>query len=104
MTGFTGPATPIRPEAQFVDRDGRLMQEGFVLVDGVNSVITRTGGAQFGPPLLPSFTVAELALRAAVLKTPAMAYCTNEAGGATLVFFDPAAVVWRRVADRAPIS
>ena len=47
------------------------------------------------PFVLPSYTVAALP---AGLSTGAMAYCTNDAGGAVPVFYDGAA--WRRVTDR----
>ena len=56
-----------------------------------------TGEVTFDdPPVLPSYTVAGLP---ASLTTGAMAYCTDETGGAVPVFYD--GTNWRRVTDRA---
>ena len=51
------------------------------------------------PPVLPSFTVANLPT---TVTAGAQAFCTNETGGAVPVFWDGSN--WRRVTDRAVAS
>ena len=51
------------------------------------------------PPVLPSFTVANLPT---TVVAGAQAFCTNDAGGAVPVFYDGSA--WRRVTDRTVAS
>jgi hypothetical protein len=49
-----------------------------------------------------SFTVASLLAGTPSPATPAVAFCSNESGGAVLVFSD--GTNWRRVTDRAIVS
>jgi len=51
------------------------------------------------PPVLPSFTVANLPT---TVVAGAQAFCTNDTGGAVNVFYDGSA--WRRCTDRAVAS
>jgi hypothetical protein len=66
----------------------------------LNDLVDRTGGENADYLPIKSKTVAEL--QAITPDGPAIALCSNETGGATLVFWEGAA--WRRVADRAVIS
>lgn len=93
------------PRKPFVDKLGGLLRDAFVRL---NDLINRTGGEKGDYMAVPSKTVAELqAIAANADERPpesAIAYCSNESGGLTLVFFDAAGVQWRRVQDRAVIS
>ena len=54
------------------------------------------------PIIFPSYTVLQLQALTASAYTGGMAYCSDEADGATMVFCD--GTNWRRVQDRAIIS
>lgn len=63
----------------------------------------RAAGETTLGPLLPSYTVAQLAISPLPAgNTGRMVYVSNESGGAVPAFSDGAA--WRRVTDRAVIS
>jgi hypothetical protein len=83
----------IRRDSVLVGRDGRPTAEGVMLIDAVNELIRRFGGTD------GASTVAALGDAIA----PAMKLCTNETGGAVMVFADGAGD-WRRVTDRVVAS
>jgi hypothetical protein len=70
--------------------DGSTFHTGLRLVTGASGV-----------PRLPSFTVAGLP-GAALAGAGALAFVSNESGGAVLAFSD--GVAWRRVTDRAVVT
>lgn len=70
--------------------DGSTFDTGLTLVAGAEGV-----------PRVPSFTVAGLP-SASTAGAGAIAYCSNETGGAVLVFSD--GTNWKRVTDRATAS
>lgn len=87
-------------EGAYFDKDGRPTREGQRLVRMLNILSERTGGA-FGSALpLKSYTVAQLATLEPT--GPALAYCSNETGGAVPVFWTGSD--WRRTTDRAIVS
>ena len=92
------------PRKAFVE-NGRLLRDAFIRL---NDLIRRTGGTKGAYMGVPSHTVAELqAIAASEEDRPedsAIALCSDESGGVTLVFFVPSANEWRRVQDRAVMS
>lgn len=77
-----------------------------LLLRNVAELIERAGGITGAfRPLTPR-TVAQLQALASegVMTGPAIAFCSNETGGATIAFYDPTASVWKRVTDNATIS
>jgi len=93
------------PRKSFADKSGKLVRDAFIRL---NDLIRRTGGVKGAYMGVPSRTVAELqAIAASEEDRPefsAIALCSDESGGATLVFFVPGANEWRRVQDRAVVS
>jgi hypothetical protein len=85
-------AARIRPDGVFFTKDGRATDEGRVLIATVNELWRRLGG------VTGQATVANLGDAIA----PAMKLCTDETGGAVMVFSD--GTDWRRVTDRAVAS
>jgi len=73
-----------------VSPDGSAFYTGLTLVASANGV-----------PRVPSFTVSGLPA-AATAGAGALAYVSNESGGAVLTFSD--GTDWRRVSDRAVVS
>lgn len=92
------------PRKPFIDA-GKLARDAFVRL---NDLINRTGGEKGLFMAVPSRTVAELQAMAANEqdrpKESAVALCSDESGGATLAFYSPDDLAWRRSQDRAIIS
>jgi len=86
------------PSKPFVSRLLSLARDA---LERLNDLIDRTGGETADYLPIKSKTVAEL--NAITPDGPAIALCSNETGGATLVFWDGSAN-WRRVQDRVIIS
>lgn len=82
----------INEQGVFFLPNGKATQEGIVLIRTVNELLRRLGGTA------GSSTLADLGTPTA----PAVKLCTNETGGATLVFAD--GTNWRRVQDRVVAS
>jgi len=92
-----GRIPPLDLEGSLSDaRTGRLMDLGRQLLRTVNEIITRVGGAKWTAIPLPVYTVSTLPTSG--IDGPSLAYCSNESGGATVVFWDGSN--WRRVQDR----
>lgn len=93
------------PRKPFLNQVGQMTRDAFTRLD---DLIRRTGGENGQYMAMPSRTVAELQAIAANEdarpKESAVALCSNESGGATLVFYVTAELQWRRAQDRAVIS
>lgn len=85
-----------------VERDGKPSKLGAQIVSAINLLTGRTGGIRAEYLPLKSKTVAQL--EAMTPPGPAIGYCSNEAGGECLVYYAPAAGVWRRADTGATIS
>ena len=96
------------PRKPLQEQKGGLWQIARDAMVRLNDLIRRTGGEKGHYMAVPSKTVAQLqAIAANAEDRPeesAIAYCSNETGGLTLVFYDIAGAQWRRVQDRVVIS
>lgn len=93
------------PRKPFLDKTWQMTRDAFTRL---NDLIKRTGGENGQYMAMPNRTVAELQAIAANAdarpKESAIALCSDESGGATLVFYVSAEAQWRRSQDRAIIS
>jgi hypothetical protein len=109
------PATPALAKPQQITSKGGLeayttslyrdLFNMFIrIASRLNAVLPKDGSEPFtGPPQLETSTVAELtSLWPAATHPRGLLYCSNETGGATIVFSD--GTNWRRVQDRAIAS
>jgi hypothetical protein len=90
-------------QGQFFDREGKpTPHTGLTLLRAVAGLLIRSGGILDDYRPLESRTVAQL--QALTPRGPAVAFCSDETGGPTIVFYEPAEGEWQRPSDLAAIS